>query len=443
MIIIGGCQFGGYVNDAQQTNPTYEFFPSKGDPIGSPVLQRTLPTNLFPLTWLLPSGNLLIQSNWETVVLDYKANKEYPLDKIPDAVRTYPASAGTVMLPLTSANNWTATIMFCGGTNLQPDQWVTTTNIAAIAAEASCVKLTPDQSPSYVKEDPLPEGRTMGNLILLPDGRVFCLNGAARGTAGYGNTTWALGQSFGDGPLLNPIIYDPKAPAGNRWSRDGLSPSTVPRMYHSTATLLPDGSILVSGSNPNSDYNINAQYPTEYRVEKYYPSYYNQRRPQPRGLLTQLSYGGGYFNVTLTADDLFGNVNNAGSASVVIMRLGFSTHTMNMGQRSLTLDSTWTGNSDGSAVLHVSQLPPNPAIFPPGPAFAFVVVNGVPSTGVQVMLGSGQLGQQPVLPVSHLPASGMASTPSTSPNKKSGAPCMETSAASMLMAVTLGFFLLS
>lgn len=39
-----------------------------------------------------------------------------------------------------------------------------------------------------------------------------------------------------------------------------------------------------------------------------------------------------------------------------------------MGQRMVQLDSTYTGNSDGSAVLHVSQAPPNPAIFPPGPA---------------------------------------------------------------------------
>ena len=27
------------------------------------------------------------------------------------------------MLPLTPANNYTATVLFCGGTNLQPDQW--------------------------------------------------------------------------------------------------------------------------------------------------------------------------------------------------------------------------------------------------------------------------------------------------------------------------------
>lgn len=86
------------------------------------LLETTLPANLFPLTFLLPSGNLLIQLNWATAILDYKNNKEYQLDDIPDAVRTYPASAGNLMLPLTPANNWTATVMFCGGTNLQPDQ---------------------------------------------------------------------------------------------------------------------------------------------------------------------------------------------------------------------------------------------------------------------------------------------------------------------------------
>lgn len=119
---LGGCQDGGYVNAAFQDNPTYEFFPSTGPPIQSPILQRTLPVNLFPLTWLLPSGNLLVQSNWDTVVLDYKNNQETPLDDMPSAVRVYPASAGTIMLPLTPANNYTATILFCGGSDVQTDQ---------------------------------------------------------------------------------------------------------------------------------------------------------------------------------------------------------------------------------------------------------------------------------------------------------------------------------
>lgn len=65
-----------------------------------------------------------MQSNWATVLLDYRKNKETALDNIPDAVRTYPASAGNIMMPLTPANNWTATIMFCGGANVQPSRYV-------------------------------------------------------------------------------------------------------------------------------------------------------------------------------------------------------------------------------------------------------------------------------------------------------------------------------
>lgn len=61
------------------------------------------------------------------------------------------------------------------------------------------------------------------------------------GTAGYGDDSWAIGQSYADDPVLTPVIYDPNAPAGQRFSSDGLQASEVPRMYHSSATLLPDG----------------------------------------------------------------------------------------------------------------------------------------------------------------------------------------------------------
>ena len=127
---IGGCDWGGYVNDEGQNNPTYEFYPSRGGPVGLNILTTTLPANLFPLIWLLPSGNIFLQANWGTEIFDYKNNVEYPLADIPHAVRTYPGSAATAMMPLTPANNWTATIMFCGGTNLQPDQWTLNWNVS-------------------------------------------------------------------------------------------------------------------------------------------------------------------------------------------------------------------------------------------------------------------------------------------------------------------------
>ncbi|KAK7005867.1 glyoxal oxidase N-terminus-domain-containing protein [Favolaschia claudopus] len=377
---IGGCNNGGYVNDAWQDNPTYEFYPSTGSPITSPFLSDNLPINLYPLTFLLPSGRLLMQANRATIMLDPKSHKEYQLDDMPSAVRAYPASAGSIMLPLTPANNWTATVLFCGGSD--NDDWSQDWNIAAFAASKSCVRITPDVSKSYTKDDNMLEGRSMANLIALPDGRVFCVNGASSGTAGYGNTSWAIGMSYADNPVLTPAIYDPTKPAGSRWSRDGLNSSTVPRMYHSSALLLPDGSIIIAGSNPNSDLNIGPKikYPTEYRVERFYPSYYNTRRPQPKGLISALGYGGPSFDIQLDKDDLFGDAHNAANATVVVIRTGFSTHAMNMGARFVQLDSTYTAyGANNTATLHVSQMPPNPAILAPGPALIFVVVNGVPS----------------------------------------------------------------
>ncbi|PLW50330.1 hypothetical protein PCANC_05649 [Puccinia coronata f. sp. avenae] len=426
VIIIGGCTDGGYVNDANQNIPTVEYFPSKGQPNKLNFLLTTLPANLYTLTWLLPSGNLFLQSNLGTEIYDYKNNIEYPLSNIPHAVRTYPASGATAMLPLTPKNNYTATILFCGGTNLQPDQWVLTFNIAAYPADKTCVKMTPDVSTTWEEEDYLFEGRSMGQFVMMPDGRLWMGNGIAKGTAGYGNTSWAIGQSFGDVPLLAPAYYDPNAAKGSRWSRP-MANATVPRLYHSVASLLADGSILTAGSNPNADYiapnTANYPYATEYRAEKFYPDYFNRARPTPSGLPTTLSYGGNYFNVSLKSSDL-GKQSSALSKSIVsVVRTGYSTHAMNMGQRYLQLNSTYTLNDDGSGVLHVSQMPPCVACFPPGPAMMFVVVDGVPSIGVMVMVGNGKIGTQPTAAAPDLPGTitdwtSSSSTTSTSKNAK-------------------------
>ena len=91
-----------------------------------------------------------------------------------------------------------------------------------------------------------------------------------------------------------------------------------------------------------------------------------------------------------------------------------------MGQRFVQLMSTYTGStSDNTGVLHVQQLPPNPALIAPGPVLFFVVVNGVPSVGVHVMVGNGQIGNQPTQQAASLPQSALVQSLSTGtdPNK--------------------------
>jgi hypothetical protein len=144
-------------------------------------------------------------------------------------------------------------------------------------------------------------------------------------------------------------IYDPdpSVPVSQKLSRNGITPSTVLRLYHSSAILLPDGtkdsftkylisdpcvwclgSVFISGSNPNPDYTVgpNVKYPTEYRTERFYPWYYNSTRPQPTGLINPIGYGGSYFNVNLTKADLQDSVANVNSTKTIIIRTGFSTH---------------------------------------------------------------------------------------------------------------------
>ncbi|KAJ3965652.1 hypothetical protein EV361DRAFT_637520 [Lentinula raphanica] len=60
--------------------------------------------------------------------------------------------------------------------------------------------------------------------------------------------------------------------------------------------------------------------------------------------------------------------------------------------------------------MHTSQMPPNPNIFQPGPAMVFVVVNGIPSNGTFVIVGTGNIETQPTSAAASLPTNQLAST---------------------------------
>jgi len=338
-------------------------------------------------------------------------------------VRVYPASGAVAMLPLTPANNYTPTILFCGGSVLTDEQWgdyrFPNANVWEIAASKDCQRLTAEpqdgSAGGYEQDDDMLDGRSMGQFIILPDGKLLVVNGGGKGMAAYsGNGTGTtakdqmpFGFSLATDPVLKPAIYDPTAPKGSRWSNAGFSASKIPRLYHSTAILLPDASVMIAGSNPNPDVVMDALYPTTYKAEVFYPSYFSAgTRPSPQGVPTTLSYGGKPFDITIPSNSYTGAANKAADATTVtILRGGFTTHAMNMGQRFLQLNNTYTVNKDGSIVLHVAQVPPNPNLFQPGPAFLYVNINGIPSIGKYLIVGNGAIGTQPISAAVDLPAS--------------------------------------
>ena len=82
----------------------------------------------------------------------------------------------------------------------------------------------------------------MPAIVTLPDGTFMILNGAQQGVAGFG---------LASDPNFSALLYDPSQPINQRISI--LNTTTIARLYHNEATLLPDGRILVSGSDPNPD----------------------------------------------------------------------------------------------------------------------------------------------------------------------------------------------
>ncbi|KAJ7800808.1 glyoxal oxidase N-terminus-domain-containing protein [Mycena olivaceomarginata] len=398
VIIFGGATINVFMNNATVSNPSYEFYPPKningfnGLKIPSPFLASTLNANLFPFVMQLPDGNLFVAANQRAMILNWKTNTETPLPGIPNGVRfSNPLPGSAVLLPLTPENNYTPEVMICGGsTHLDSTDPSTFSSQFPASAQCSRLLLTAEGIAAGWKVEHMPQARVMPDMVLLPDGRVVIVNGAETGFAGIvgivnREVPDAVGtMSNADHPAFTPVVYDPTGTAGRRFSSQGIPASprhlrhftpfrlrlSIPRLYHSTATLTPNGSILLAGSNPNNDITIGTEYQTEYRLEFYSPAYLSKPRPSYKGLPATVNYDSKFtLSVQLPPDTT--------GVTVALMDLGFATHGAHMDQRFVKLTLTVTG-------------PPTSRIYPPGPAFLYVVTaGGVPSFGHKTVVGTG------------------------------------------------------
>ncbi|KDP29262.1 hypothetical protein JCGZ_16651 [Jatropha curcas] len=358
---------------------SYEYIPKEGQsnpkPFAFEFLRQTSDpeeNNLYPFVYLSTDGNVFIFANSRSVLLSPTTNqivREFP--ELPGGSRNYPASGASVLLPIKFHSQdpkeiVPAEVLICGG-SAHKDSYSKAEKQIFYTALEDCGRMRITAKDPVWKRELMPTPRIMGDMMVLATGEVLILNGAKRGASGWG---------FAREPNFAPVLYSPRAKIGARFTE--LAPSTIPRMYHSTSTVLPDGKILVAGSNTNNGYIYDAMYPTELRVEKYSPPYLDAavitKRPEIVTINEQMTYAQ---NIDIEVKITGGKVDH-GDVRVTMYSPAFTTHGINMNQRLILLPMREVVPAGGNYKVGVIS-PISNLVAPVGYYMLSVVFQGVPS----------------------------------------------------------------
>lgn len=197
------------------------------------------------------------------------------------------------------------------------------------------------QTPLWTFVNPMHMPRYHANLVILADGTFLEVGGAQ--TSRYGT------------PVQVPELYDP---ATDTWTE--MATQTNPRTYHSTALLLPDGSVWSAGSDdPAND-------ASGHTYEIFSPPYlFKGLRPTITAAPTSITYNQKFTVVTPSV----GNI-----SKVALIRPASTTHDNDFDQRYVVMNFIRANGKISVAA------PPDANHAPPGWYMLVLVgTNGVPS----------------------------------------------------------------
>lgn len=237
---------------------------------------------------------------------------------------------------------------------------------------------TSGASPSWSSVPDLHHSRINGHCVILPDATVLILGG-------HDNYKWNASTDVSPtNPSLRSEIFDPVA---NTFTE--VASLNHPRMYHSAAVLLPDGSVLAAGgadanegelaNSPGFTYPAGWTGPTigggmpfnRKDHEVYQPTYFFRGA---RPTITRVAKNGAETTLIEYGADLTVTSPEAGSiAKAALLRPGAATHHTDTEQRYVEISFTRSGND------LTLTMPTNRSLAPPGYYMVWIVdTNGLP-----------------------------------------------------------------
>jgi len=243
-------------------------------------------------------------------------------------------------------------------------------------ANAEIVDLSQAQ-PAWQATDPMNFPRRQHNATILPDGTVLVTGGTRSG----GNT--GPDQAFNNLAPGQPVhiaeLWDPHT---GHWTQ--LAAEKTDRCYHSTAVLLPDGTVLSAGSGEfvlnegTAQQQQNDPQDSHLDAQVFSPPYlFKGPRPEITSAPDSVHHGDTFEIGTAQPDAI---------ATVTLVRLSSATHSFNAGQRINFL------SSEVQAGTLKATAPPSAGACPPGHYMLFILdQQGVPSIAkiVQISAAAG------------------------------------------------------